>query len=398
MKIQALSSNLFLVIVSLLLTFTVLEVTARIYLVYFATSDRFSKYASAKQLEAHYKTQKFITHRLLGYIPTPNYNNPPNKHNTLGFRGDEILLPKPEGTYRIVTLGGSTTYSDGVADYTKSYPVLLQNYLYEKGVTNVNVVNAGVPGYTSLETLINLEVRVLDLNPDLIIIYHAVNDVHARLVWPPTAYRGDNSGSIASTVRSQIPSILEHSTLLRIFLVKLGITRSHNTLIYLTNAPDTSYAFLLNTQRVNGTYPAGIFQDVSAKTMLETNKPVYFERNLKNIIYMAQNNNIDILLTTFTYNPSFPNSSSSYPEYQTAIDEENEIIRTIANTTETYLFDLANLMPTKKEYYTDGYHFTETGNKLRAKLIGTFILETFNLNTANLESSQRDQPKPIFTH
>jgi lysophospholipase L1-like esterase len=57
----------------------------------------------------------------------------------------------------------------------------------------VQVINAGVGGYNCWEVLINLELRVLDLDPDLIIIYEGRNDVRAGLV-EPASYRGDDSG------------------------------------------------------------------------------------------------------------------------------------------------------------------------------------------------------------
>src|SRR5436309_7841910 len=51
--------------------------------------------------------------------------------NAAGFRGEEIELPKPAGTLRIVTLGGSTTL--GVTNpYEESYPFLLQRRLRER--------------------------------------------------------------------------------------------------------------------------------------------------------------------------------------------------------------------------------------------------------------------------
>ncbi|MGV2433654.1 MAG UNVERIFIED_CONTAM: hypothetical protein LVT10_01075 [Anaerolineae bacterium] len=45
----------------------------------------------------------------LEYGLEPNYPG----HNAVGFRGEEITYPKPEGVQRILTLGGSTTYGLG---------------------------------------------------------------------------------------------------------------------------------------------------------------------------------------------------------------------------------------------------------------------------------------------
>src|SRR5438045_2911586 len=48
-----------------------------------------------------------------------------------GFRGDDVALVKPPKTFRIFTIGGSTTL--GVSNpYPDSYPFLLQALLREK--------------------------------------------------------------------------------------------------------------------------------------------------------------------------------------------------------------------------------------------------------------------------
>ena len=94
-------------------------------------------------------------------------------------------------------MGGSTTYSYDIEDFKKSYPDLLEKYLQKKDFDNIEVINAGGGGWSSWESLINLELRVLDLDPDLVIIYHGINDIHTRLVWPPEVYQGDNSAQSA---------------------------------------------------------------------------------------------------------------------------------------------------------------------------------------------------------
>jgi len=50
--------------------------------------------------------------------------------NRFGFRGKDIALPKPDGVYRIVCVGGSTTVG-GWTDDT-SYPAFLEVALNER--------------------------------------------------------------------------------------------------------------------------------------------------------------------------------------------------------------------------------------------------------------------------
>ena len=72
----------------------------------------------------------------------------------------------------IVCLGGSTTFSTGVND-DESWPYLLQ----EKLGSSYKVANLGVPGYTTLEAIIQLTTVVPELNPDIVILYLGWNDL-----------------------------------------------------------------------------------------------------------------------------------------------------------------------------------------------------------------------------
>jgi lysophospholipase L1-like esterase len=47
--------------------------------------------------------------------------------------------------------------------------------------SKLDFINAGVPGYTVATSHKNLELRVAPLDPDIIIIYHATNDMSAEL-------------------------------------------------------------------------------------------------------------------------------------------------------------------------------------------------------------------------
>lgn len=143
--------------------------------------------------------------------------------NSLGFRGPDVEVPKPLGRFRIVCLGGSTTYSDGVGD-EDAYPLLLEKLLRKaRPDLDIEVVNAGVPSYTSAESLANLAFRCLDLEPDAIVVYQGVNDYrprvyknfdsayfHWRKVWDGTAHgweagEGEMEGGINPLIQHNPP-------------------------------------------------------------------------------------------------------------------------------------------------------------------------------------------------
>ena len=126
-------------------------------------------------------------HPYLGYVPKPGFRSLPGdaqqcSHNSLGFRGKETSWEKPPGVFRIVTNGGSSVYGQSESNDDAVWSARLEGYLNEKQPSkHVEVINAGCSGWTSFEMMINLELRVMDLHPDVVLIYETVNDMRAAL-------------------------------------------------------------------------------------------------------------------------------------------------------------------------------------------------------------------------
>ena len=126
-------------------------------------------------------------HPYLAYANRPHYKSREGakrqvSHNALGFRGPEIRQPKPEGTFRIVCLGGSSTYGHGPSSDQTTWPARLQTRLRaSRPGRDIEVINAGCRGYSTFESLGNYTFRVSDLDPDLVVIYHTVNDMRCAL-------------------------------------------------------------------------------------------------------------------------------------------------------------------------------------------------------------------------
>jgi lysophospholipase L1-like esterase len=96
--------------------------------------------------------------------------------NHLGFRGPEIPLAKGDA-YRIVTLGESTTFGYTMCVNDLSWPSVLEQMIMHhlRPTRRVQVINAGIPGYTLQNNLDRLSGEILALKPDMIISYHGIN-------------------------------------------------------------------------------------------------------------------------------------------------------------------------------------------------------------------------------
>ena len=113
----------------------------------------------------------------------PTQENIPNQHNeyvninSFGFRGVEISKEKPENVYRIIMLGGSTLFGYGATSDETTIPGFLQKkFETTDSDFKVEVINAGSSGaYSKTETLY-VKHKLLDFDPDLIIVYDGWND------------------------------------------------------------------------------------------------------------------------------------------------------------------------------------------------------------------------------
>jgi lysophospholipase L1-like esterase len=114
--------------------------------------------------------------------------------NARGFRGPEVATDRPDGAIRIVCLGDSGTFgvkNDPLPTGPRprwvpivSYPEKLAGLLHRENQSHVEVVNAGVIGYSSSHGLRQLVVQVLPLEPDIVTVRFGANDVSSS--WAPT--------------------------------------------------------------------------------------------------------------------------------------------------------------------------------------------------------------------
>ena len=374
-------TELVLPAISISLTFLLLEIVARVWLNYLATPEQYDRFVLFTSIRSEDLT--VTPHPYLSYYPTPNYRKGLTSHNSLGYRNDEFSLEKPEGVYRIVALGGSSTYDVSIEDNADTFTAQLEKLLKEDyGFENIQVINAGVPGYNSWEILVNLEFRVLDLDPDLVIIYEGTNDVHARLV-EPSAYRGDDLGRRQAW---QVPHVAlwQHSALLRILSRMMNLTRQVGVDDFVSSPTYLSWPFE-DRLRERNLDPAKI---------LHENPPVYFHRNLENMIAVAQAHGIDIMLSTWAYSP-YLHDYAAENYYQEGFKENNDVVKEVGTDQQIPLFDFASVMPQDAKFWADGRHLNEAGALVKAKLFAEFIytqglIRKPSIQTAVVEDSEKN--------
>ena len=120
---------------------------------------------------------------LVRYDSSPIIHYIPNQHfttlniNSEGFRGDELIKEKSDDTYRIFVVGGSTTFGIGATSDNTTIPGFLQTIFNDNNPElNVQVINAGINGADSPRITYWIKSKLIEYNPDLVIIFDGAND------------------------------------------------------------------------------------------------------------------------------------------------------------------------------------------------------------------------------
>jgi lysophospholipase L1-like esterase len=172
------------------------------------------------------------TSKLPWWLPQRNLEGAPFVANTeknvvtpistdeYGFRGSRVT-DASEGC-RVLCLGDSTTFGLGVLD-NETWPTQLEDRL-RMDHPKVEVINAGLCGYTALQGLGLLEERCGWINPDVVVITFGFNDQSTwfdandleragqdvlDLLAQPAAYRAADATDLPEGQETQLPRLTQ---------------------------------------------------------------------------------------------------------------------------------------------------------------------------------------------
>lgn len=113
----------------------------------------------------------------------------PNKggRNSLGLKNKEIER-KSENQFRILFLGDSLVWN-GKTTSGKLYTQVIEENLNKQSEQNYKfeVINAGIPGYTTYQEMEFLKIYGLKMNPDMVILGFALNDLYYKYLHKPNS-------------------------------------------------------------------------------------------------------------------------------------------------------------------------------------------------------------------
>lgn len=237
------------------------------------------------------------------------------------FRGRTYEVKKAANTYRIICIGDSCTYGyktqnsayDGDKIFSAKLEKLLQAATSKK---TVEVINAGIGGYSSLQGYRYFKNSLLKYNPDLIIVWLGIND------WTQAIYYTDKEQKNVKSKKIN-RSFLSHSHL---------------------------YLFLKNV----------VFAKRLRRVPLED-----YSENMGNIASLARENNIETAFI-LTFNANLDKKKFIYHA------KMNKILESFEQNSKVMLIDFVPYFAQYKnikEFFVDSAHPSEKGHSVVAQIL-----------------------------
>lgn len=112
----------------------------------------------------------------IGAIHAANAYNSNSETNNFGFRNkEEVLVPKPPNSIRVIAYGGSTTFCYNL-ETDQAWPLRLQEELRKYAGPQSQVLNAGAIVWSIGQEIARAKRDLPVLKPDVVILYSGLNE------------------------------------------------------------------------------------------------------------------------------------------------------------------------------------------------------------------------------
>ncbi len=265
--------------------------------------------------------------------------------NSLGLRNKAIPRKTNENTTRIVCLGASPTFGWGVKE-EQTYAYQLDQLLKKNAPQSkdVEVINAGVIGYSSHQGLQFLKNKILRLSPDIITVPYVINDVDKHRFFRSDG-KTDKELKSKSKILTNIENLLDRSHLVN--LLRKTVTQFQSAAVQ-------------------------YFGTIGKYQYIETRRvPIDdYKENLKSIIHIARQNGIKVVFLKMPVNlPSKKNVSESshskldsYLADALALAKEKKFGKAIEKLKDAIVLDPFS----SKAYYLLGKYYEQIGDGKQA--------------------------------
>lgn len=292
--------------------------------------------------------------------------------NNLGFRGDELVSPKPVDELRVFLIGGSTTECL-IVDDADSLDAVVQRTMQERVAdrAQVRVYNAGISGDRSDDHVAILTQRIVHLQPDIIVVFAGINDLLAAI-----------HGHDYLHLPTQRPPPW----------MMLATQSQLGRLAYYTVKLKLPVQELAQDELIVTGYQYGVKRQKSARAA--SGPPTFdtrgYANNLRTLAGLAAGHGIPLIFITqqTTWNSDVDSTAKDWQwmlnvddvryaedDMHHALERMNDSMRQIADSLDVPLYDLARLMPKSTEFFYDDVHFNTNGARVAGTQLAAVILE-----------------------
>jgi lysophospholipase L1-like esterase len=279
--------------------------------------------------------------------------------NSLGYRSPERLKRKTPGVFRILCSGGSTTFDILATEDEETWPWILETSLRDQGF-QAEVFNAGFPGWTSLENLVSLAIRDVDLQPDVVVLFQGINDLQPASHQPfDGQYERGHARQAVRALGFELRPLAwyEHSI----------IVERTRDLVFGERDPWKRF------ESISPTY--------GRVKMLPAEALAVFERNIRTFVAIATASGSEVLLVTqpLRIRRDFSDADLSYlaqwiPGLEAMavpaqLERMNLILKKIAEEGPAALADAASGLHWSDKDFEDPMHFSHRGSARLARFI-----------------------------
>lgn len=293
----------------------------------------------------------YCPHPFTNWSLNPSYKNQlgENSHTTDGFRktneADSIIqiVQNNPDAYKIVCVGGSTTYCTEVMRYQDTWPSRLNEKLSKE---NVLVFNFGVGGWGTLQSFIRCLTWFPIVCPQMVIIYQTKNDLTPLF----------NGSKMEGKIYPDYQNIMaQFSESLSFRFPKLLL---YIPLLYLVEIKRLKKG-LLNVYKPKPLAHAEGLKRVDEDII----KGILFRTEA--LINLCKMIDCDVI-----YIPEVVRGG----EYATILDKIYQLIPDIiCKYNNAILFDIKGLIPDSDQYFVDKMHLNEKGCELFAEVLARHI-------------------------
>ena len=311
----------------------------------------------------------------------PGMNNHLARYSTnnIGYRGPDYN--KEEDSWNIFFIGGSTA-EDLAIDDSLCTSFLLQEELRKAIGSNVKVFNAGLAGTTTQDHIEMIALRILHLNPKLIILYVGFND-HRRMIW------GTDYSNSPLIVKENYFSLKMLATEFQLFRRYLRLKNNVKFWFGINNNPET---IALVTNFKESAKNLALVKEIE----MEEEISIYnYMKNINTIIGMCMSNNVPIILETHpsSWNSKIDSQLKDYTwltpivnvegkKYKVSqsfsdslLERMNDFIRNQGVKNKVFIHVLSKITAKSSTYFYDDCHFNINGAKHHSESLFDFIIK-----------------------